>query len=381
MQTIQTLPSLRHPVRIWLAIGVFMVIMQVVIGGITRLTGSGLSITKWEIVTGTLPPTTAAKWNEEFDKYKTTPQYKKINEGMTMGEFKFIYFWEYFHRLWARTIGLVFIIPFLIFLRRGWLPRSLVRKLIVVVVMAAVVASFGWIMVASGLIDRPWVNAYKLTLHLSLALVLFSYLLWITYEAFQPKKAVFHNARLKRFARIVLVFTCIQIILGGLMSGMKAGLVAPTWPDINGAVIPNEVFHNKMWNVNNFVNYDSTNFMPLLVQVFHRTVAYLLTLLIILFYFRVNKLKQAAPKSLKIGTAAMLGMLGVQFALGVITIINSIGTIPVSWGVLHQAGAIILLGIVLYVNYQLVMPKNLDKASNETEISKNSATELSAANA
>ncbi len=347
---IQTVPyTLKKSVQIWLAIGVFMVIMQVVIGGITRLTGSGLSITKWEIVTGALPPTSTAQWEEEFELYKATPQYAKINQGMSLNEFKFIYFWEYFHRVWARSIGLVFIFPFLFFLRKKWLPKPFVRKLWGVVIMGAVVASFGWIMVASGLIDRPWVNAYKLTLHLSLALVLFSYLLWITFESFQPKKIVINNNQLKNFARAITIVIAVQIVLGGLMSGMKAGLVAPTWPDMNGEIISSKLFHKEMWNVENFVNYDTSDFMPLLVQAFHRTTAYILTILIGIFFWRARKIN---VQPFKTGVRLLLGMLIVQFTLGVITIINSLGSIPVSWGVFHQAGAIFLLGIALFVNYQ-----------------------------
>lgn len=347
---------LKRPVRIWLAIGVFMIIMQVVIGGITRLTGSGLSITEWEIVTGTLPPLNAAQWEAEFELYKATPQYEKINQGMTMGEFKFIYFWEYFHRLWARSMGFVFIIPFFIFLRRGWMPRPFVQKLLGVIVLAAIVASFGWIMVASGLIDRPWVNAYKLTLHFSLALTLFSYLLWITYEAFQPIKVIPTDMRLRRFSRAIIIVTCVQLVLGGMMSGMKAGLVAPTWPDINGSVLPAEVLNASLWTAHNFVHYDSTAFLPLLVQVFHRTAAYVLVLMVAVFYWRARR-STIAP--LRQGATAMLIMVGLQLLLGIITVINSIGTIPVSWGVLHQAGGIMLLGIALFVNYQFAKGKNL----------------------
>lgn len=346
---------LKRPVRIWLAIGVFMIIMQVVIGGITRLTGSGLSITEWEIVTGTLPPLNAAQWQEAFELYRATPQYEKINQGMSMGEFKFIYFWEYFHRLWARSMGFVFAIPFFVFLRKGWMPKLFVRKLIGVIVLAAIVASFGWIMVASGLIDRPWVNAYKLTLHFSLALTLFSYLLWITYEAFQPIKTIPANNGLKRFSRAIIIVTCVQLVLGGMMSGMKAGLVAPTWPDVNGTLIPADVFNTSLWTAHNFVHYDATSFMPLLVQVFHRTVAYALVVMVVLFYIRARR---STVLSLRQGATAMLGMVTVQLILGIITVINSIGTIPVSWGVLHQAGGIILLGIALFVNYQFVKGQN-----------------------
>ena len=158
-------------VKVWLLVGIIMIFFQVVIGGVTRLTGSGLSITKWEIILGTFPPVNAQQWMEAFDLYKATPQYQQINEGMNLKEFKFIYFWEYFHRLWARLMGFVFLIPFLLFYFRGFFDKWLTKRLVIVFLLAALVASFGWIMVASGLIHRPWVNAYKLTMHLSLALV------------------------------------------------------------------------------------------------------------------------------------------------------------------------------------------------------------------
>lgn len=350
-QKIESVPyNVHKTVKIWLAIGVFMVFMQVIIGGITRLTGSGLSITKWEIVTGTLPPMNETAWQAEFLEYQGTPQYHKINKGMELSEFKFIYFWEYFHRLWARTMGFVFLIPFFIFLARKRLPKPLVKKLGVVVVMAAVVASFGWIMVASGLIDRPWVNAYKLTLHLSLALVLFSYLLWVTYECFFPTKILLEDKKIKQFAFLITATICLQIIFGGLMSGMKAGMTYPTWPDMNGTVVPNIVFHNEMWNVENFVDYDKTIYMPTLVQLLHRITAYILTAMIIWFFIQSRRIN---VKLFKLSTYLLISMLSVQFLLGVFTIINCKGTIPVGLGSLHQGGAIILLSIALFINFQL----------------------------
>ncbi len=339
-------------IKVWLAIGVFMVFMQVVIGGITRLTGSGLSITKWEIVTGTLPPLNAAAWEEAFDEYKATPQYEQINEGMSMGEFKFIYFWEYFHRLWARTMGFVFAIPFFYFLSKGWIDKMLKRRLLIVVALAAVVASFGWIMVASGLIERPWVNAYKLTMHLSLALVLFSYLLWTTFKVFQPYSQVINSKFLKKGAFILISVLALQIVLGGIMSGMKAALFYPTWPDLNGEYLPEVLLESANWNVENFVNYDKTSFMSALVQILHRTTAYLLVIIGLIYFGR--GIKMELPKMFKISLFLMLGMLIIQVALGIFTVINSKASIPVDLGVYHQAGALLLLGVVLFLNFQLV---------------------------
>lgn len=342
--------EIAKPVRIWLVIGLIMVFFQVVIGGITRLTGSGLSITEWEIVTGTFPPLNAADWQIEFEKYQETPQYAKINAGMSISEFKFIYFWEYFHRLWARTMGFVFIIPFFIFLRKGWLPKPLMRRLLVVVGMAAVVASFGWIMVASGLIERPWVDAYKLTMHLSLAFILFSYLLWTTFHTFTPNKQVIHNSRFKKFALFITIVIAAQIILGGLMSGMKAGLFYPTFPDMNGEVVPEVVLTSSEWNVENLKEYDKNTFAPALVQVLHRSTAYLLTISILWFFFAARK--QEFTRNFSIGNTMLITMLIIQVLLGIFTVINCKATIPVGLGVMHQGGALILLTIALFVNYQ-----------------------------
>ncbi|MBK7873000.1 MAG: COX15/CtaA family protein [Saprospiraceae bacterium] len=339
------------PVKVLLIIGLIMVFGQVVIGGITRLTGSGLSITKWEIVTGTLPPLNAQQWEEAFELYKATPQYQKINEGMSVGEFKFIYFWEYFHRLWARSMGFVFLIPFLYFWRKGWLDKPLMRRLGVVVLLAALAASFGWIMVASGLIERPWVNAYKLTLHLSIAFVVYAYLLWTAFHVMQPEPQVVNNPSLRKWTLAITIIAAIQIILGGIMSGTKAALFYPTWPDMRGELIPSILFKASNWNVENFVQYDATSFMVALIQLMHRGVAYVLVI-ITLWYFikfiRYNKITSA----FRIGNYLLIIMLITQVLLGIFTLINSTGIIPVGLGVMHQAGALLLLTIALFLNYQ-----------------------------
>lgn len=337
-------------VKIWLVVGLVMVFGQVVIGGITRLTGSGLSITKWEIVTGSIPPLNEQQWQAEFELYQQTPQYHQINKGMSLSEFKFIYFWEFFHRLWARTMGFVFIIPFLIFWRKGWLDRALMQRLGMVVLLAAVAASFGWIMVASGLVNRPWVNAYKLTMHLSLGFILFSYLLWTTFKVVQPNPAAFENKSLQKWNQIVLVIAAIQIVLGGIMSGTKAALRYPTWPDMQGEAVPNLLFNSANWNVENFVQYDATPFLTALIQTLHRGVAYVLTILILVFFFKA--IKATIPTPFRQGLYLLVTMLGIQVLLGILTLINSIGVIPVGLGVLHQGGALLLLSVVLFLNYQ-----------------------------
>ncbi|NRA47673.1 MAG: COX15/CtaA family protein [Phaeodactylibacter sp.] len=349
-------PGYPTAVKVWLWIGLFMIFVQVVVGGITRLTGSGLSITKWEIVTGTLPPMNEAAWEMEFEAYKATPQYQKINEGMSMKDFKFIYFWEYIHRLWARLMGFVFIIPLGFFVARKMVDRPLLKRLGVVFLLAALVASFGWIMVASGLIDRPWVNAYKLTMHLSLALVLFSYLFWTTLKVMDPNPEVIHNKMLKRGAIAITIVAALQIILGGVMSGMKAGLYFPTWPDMNGALVPEVLLSLSNWTVENFVDYDATLFMPAFIQLLHRSTAYALTALVLWFAYR--GLKTEITARFRTGIYLLVSMLIIQVTLGILTLINCVGTIPVGLGVYHQAGALLFLSIVLFVDYQVLKTSN-----------------------
>ncbi len=338
-------------VKIWLVIGIIMLFFQIFIGGVTRLTGSGLSITKWEIVTGTLPPLNEGQWNIEFDKYKVTPQYQQINAGMSLSEFKFIYFWEYFHRLWARSMGFVFLIPFLFFWRRKMIPGWLMRDLGIVVFLAAIVAAFGWIMVASGLVNRPWVSAYKLTLHLSLALVVYGYLFWTTLKAFFGRSIFFHNSRLKVWITSILMILALQIVLGGLMSGLRAGLFYPTFPDMHGEVVPSVIFDGSQWNVENIVEYEKSPFMPAIIQFLHRGTAYLLTIMVLYFVFL--SYKYSIPPRFKRSLTLLVTLLVIQVGLGIFTLINCQGSIPVALGVAHQAFAVFLLSAVLYVHFQV----------------------------
>lgn len=338
-------------VKIWLITGLVMVLLQIVIGGVTRLTGSGLSITRWEIVTGTVPPLNEADWQEAFDLYKQTPQYQKINQGMSMGDFKFIYFWEYFHRLWARLMFFVFIIPFGWFLWKGMFSRRLLPRLVAVVLLAGLEGFFGWIMVASGLSKRPWVNAYNLTLHLVMGLVIFSYLLWTTFIALQPAPSPSPAARFKKYAWVLVVVTFVQIALGAMMSGAKAGLFFPTWPDMNGEYLPAVLLDPGHWVSDSFIHYDTNPFMPALIQFLHRNTAYILTVMVLYFIWQFRGIP--VSNYLRRGNQALAGALVLQVLLGIFTLINCVSVIPVTLGVLHQAGAVLLLSVVLFVTYQL----------------------------
>ncbi|NJC27534.1 COX15/CtaA family protein [Neolewinella antarctica] len=336
-------------VRWWLIAGVLLVIGQVVIGGITRLTESGLSITEWEVVSGSIPPLNEADWNVEFDKYKASPQYEKIMAGISLSEFKFIYFWEWFHRQWARMMGLIFAVGFVIFWRKGWLDPPLMKRLGVVVLLAAITASFGWIMVASGLHDRPWVNAYKLTMHLSLGITLFSYLLWTTFKVTNPKLRTFPHSAVDKWIWPLNIVLGLQLILGGIMSGARAALPYPTWPSLNGHFIPPVLLDSASWTVDNMVYYEQSLFQPALIQFLHRMTAYTLTVITLAYVFMV--FKDPLNRVLRKPSLLLVTLLITQVILGVATVVSSIGQVPVGLGVAHQFTAIALVGAVLYVNY------------------------------
>ena len=352
--------KLNRWVKWWLLTGLFMLFIQVVVGGITRITGSGLSITEWDIVTGTLPPMTDAKWESEFQLYKETPQYREINEGMKMGSifqggtFKFIYFWEWIHRFWARIMGFVFLIPLCFFLIKKWVSKSLGKDLTVVFLLAVLAASFGWIMVASGLIERPWVNAYKLAMHLSIAFSVYGYLLWTYLKADNKEILPMNTAgRLKlfRWGMGFGILLCIQIFLGGVMSGMKAGVFYPTWPDMNGVYIPQLVFDSSQWTVENFNQYDQNLFVPALFQLLHRTSAYVLFIVgVYIFYMIYRHYRNTVIYT---STVAMIIVLVSQVLLGIITVVNCKTSIPLLWGVLHQAFALFLLSAYLNFIFRL----------------------------
>lgn len=336
----------------WLLTGVVMIYFQIILGGITRLTGSGLSITQWEIITGTIPPLNSDDWNQEFEYYKETPQYHKLNHGMTLSEFKFIYFWEYIHRLWARTMGFVFAIPFAIFLYRKNFSSSFIKKLLILVSLAALVAAFGWIMVKSGLVNRPWVDAYKLTLHLSLALVTYCYCLWLFLSVFFKKENHFvFNDSLKKFSLTLLIILCCQLVLGGLMSGMKAGLLYPTFPDMQGKFIPDVLLTGSNWTFDSFLDYDTNTFAPALVQFVHRLMAYVLIILVAVFFFKARKNPLSTFLKVAVHLLPLLTLL--QVFLGILTVLNFKGEVPVLLGVLHQAVAILLLTEMLIIYFFL----------------------------
>lgn len=333
-------------VSVWLFVGLVMVGGQILIGGVTRLTGSGLSITKWEIVTGTLPPLNAIEWEEEFRLYQETPQYALINKGMTLQQFKFIYFWEYFHRLWARIMGFVFLIPFVWFWRKGALTKTMVSRLGTLVGMAALTASFGWIMVASGLVERPWVNAYKLSIHLLLGFSVFLWLFHIWYRYTRGKSRIVFHSRLLSFSSWLFILVVLQIVLGGLMSGMKAGFAYPTWPDMHGQYLPDILLDGSEWRVEHFIEYDSGPFMNALVQFAHRSLAYLILVLGLVYVGILFLERELVGRSTLQWT--FLSFLLLQVTLGILTVLGFQDGMPVALGSLHQMCGLALLTVIYH---------------------------------
>ncbi|MCF8247558.1 MAG: COX15/CtaA family protein [Saprospiraceae bacterium] len=356
MRTSTTSAPVSKSVRLWLLAGVVMVFFQVVIGGVTRLTDSGLSITEWAVIQGTLPPLNEAEWQVAFDKYKVAAkkQFETLHADMALRDFKFIFFWEYAHRLWARMMGFVFLFPFLWFLVKKQMPGWLLRRLGVVIGLAMLAAVFGWIMVASGLNNdnRTWVSAYKLVTHLGIATVLFAYLFWTWRRAAQPIATDGHLTTLRRLGWWTAGVLFVQIAFGGLMAGMRAGLIHPHFPVF--------VEWGRFWQVltagsvgtEQMLDYEPQQSIKAVVQLLHRGMAWVLTAMVVFLFLEIRK--QTTSARLRFGGNFMLGMLGVQFLLGILTIINCIGRVPLAWGAIHQAGALVLLAAVLHVNFQFL---------------------------
>lgn len=317
-----------------------MLVGQVILGGITRLTGSGLSITRWDIVSGVIPPLNTEQWQDAFKLYKQTPQYHKINAHFTLSDFKFIYFWEYTHRLWVRILGFVFLIPFILFIIRKKIDFYLIKRLGLVVFFTALTASAGWIMVQSGLVNRPWVNAYKLTLHFILAILSISVMAKAIADVYNYKNG--KNLLTIKTIFLLISITFIQLIFAGLMSGMKAGLYFPTWPDMNGRFIPEVLADTANWNLQNLTNYDTYTFAPALIQFAHRLLAYILVLYTTYLYINYRSKVFAYTKFWL--TASFLLVI-FQLLLGILTVSTIKVGIPLFYGVSHQ-----LIGILFFIS-------------------------------
>ena len=333
-----------RPVVFWLFTGCVLVFIMVVVGGITRLTNSGLSMTDWHLVTDTFPPLTEEKWNEAFEEYKQYPEYQKINIHNDFGldDYKYIYFWEWFHRFIGRIIGIVFIIPFVYFLIKKRLDRTTILKCLILLGMGALQGFFGWFMVKSGLVDNPDVSHYRLSLHLTFAFVTFAYTLWVALDLIYPQRmaAVVPLRKLARWAYVLLL---IQIIYGGFVAGLNAGLVHNTWPLMaDGQLIHDSVFIERDSLIGNLLEGKSG------VQFVHRTLAYVVVGLILALYFKSKKFVLSVQQQRGIVFAVILVFC--QFALGVFTLLYRV---PISLGLAHQVVAFFLLTAMTYTLHRV----------------------------
>ena len=328
----------------WLLLGVAMIVIQIVLGGITRLTESGLSITEWNPVTGALPPLDDAAWHVEFNKYKGTDQFRYVHSDFSIDDFKFIFFWEWFHRLWARLMGIVFLVGFVYFLVAKKLSREMVMPMIVLFILGALQGLVGWLMVKSGLVpERYYVGHVELTTHLIMALLLLAYTLWFALKLKVNNNQVTSNLSMRRLTVLIAAILFIQLIYGGLMAGLKAATMAPTWPDINGSMIPAGLLSMKPL-ISNFFNN------PIAIHFIHRGLAYMLVLLLIAGWFKSRKIKGSAFLRSSWSVAATL--VSVQAILGVLTVLNSWHSDRLAWlGVSHQFIGISLMISVVCLLY------------------------------
>jgi cytochrome c oxidase assembly protein subunit 15 len=324
----------RHAIRVWLLAVAALIFAMVLVGGATRLTESGLSITEWQPVTGTVPPLSEAAWQAEFDKYKTIPQYQQMNRGMSFGEFKTIFWWEWAHRLLGRLIGAAFLLPFLWFLWRGFVEPGLRSRLWAIFGLGALQGAAGWWMVASGLVGRTEVSQYRLAFHLALACIIYAAIVW-TAERLVPRPASMVAPRLRVTAVVLVVLVLAQIYLGALTAGLRAGLTYNTWPLIDGAFVPSSAhlfFDRPLWR--NF--FENT----LTVQFDHRMMAY--TVLIVALLHAGDALRVKAWGPVATGAAVLALVIALQAALGVLTLLHQV---PIALGLAHQGLALVALTI------------------------------------
>ena len=334
-----------NAVIIWLLSGCVLLFIMVVVGGITRLTDSGLSMTDWHLVTDTFPPLTHEKWVETFEEYKKFPEYQKINihNDFTLDDYQFIYFWEWFHRFIGRIIGLVFVIPFVYFLIKKRLSKSTIKKCVVLLFMGGFQGFLGWFMVRSGLIDNPDVSHFRLALHLTFAFITFAYTFWVALDLIYPEYKAPISKQLRTITRVALVILLIQIIYGGFVAGLNAGLIHNHWPLMgDGQFMHDSIFLEEPTNLLRFTEGKSG------IQFVHRSVAYLVVASILLLWYRSRKvlLDQAA----KNGINALVILVFFQFTLGVFTLLYAV---PLWLGLAHQIGAFFLLTAMTFTLHRL----------------------------
>lgn len=330
----------RGPVAAWLLVCCALVFAMIVLGGVTRLTRSGLSIVEWQPIVGAIPPFTERQWEAEFEKYRQTPEYQKVNYGISLAEFKEIFWVEYAHRLLGRTIGFAFLVPFLYFLIRRRLGRELVPRLVGLFVLGGLQGALGWYMVASGLVDDPRVSAYRLTAHLGLAVIIYGYMFLVALDLLYPQARP-APAPARRYALALTALVFVTILAGGFVAGTRAGFVFNTWPLMYGRLVPEGLYALSPWWLNLFENVAT-------VQFNHRWLAYAVVIATVLLWAAIRR-TGATPRA-RTAAHLLLAAVVLQFGLGIATLL---AVVPVPLGAAHQGGALLVLTAALFLNHAL----------------------------
>lgn len=321
----------------WLFTGCFLIFIMVIVGGITRLTHSGLSISDYKLISGTIPPLNDQEWTEAFELYKQYPEYQKLHYHFTLEDFKDIYFWEWLHRFIGRFIGIVFIVPFLYFLFTKQLSKPTIKKSLFLLFLGAFQGFLGWYMVKSGLIDVPEVSHYRLAMHLVTAFITFAFSLWVALDLIYPEKKAI-NPSFRNLLRWGMAILLIQITWGAFVAGLDAGWIHNSWPLMaEGKIIHETVWmeQNPWWR--NFIEGKSG------VQFIHRYLAYIVVAVILYIWYRSRTLAMTIPQ--RTGINLLLLLVFLQFLLGIFTLILAV---PVWLGVAHQIGAFFLLAAMTF---------------------------------
>lgn len=332
--------STNRPVYIWLLSGVVLISLMVIIGGITRLTDSGLSMSDWNLLMGSIPPLNEAEWHQAFERYQDFPQFQQLNSEMNVHEFKQIFFWEYLHRMIGRFIGIVFIGPFIYFWAKGYFDRSLLKRLSVLLLLGASQGAMGWIMVKSGLVDMPYVSHYRLAAHLSLAFILVGYCFWLALDVRygrSSEQGMSTKIPLKKWLIGIGVLFWIQLLYGAFTAGLDAGYMYNTFPKMGGQWIP-PTFSTLDPFILNLVENPGT------VQWIHRLNGTILLLTVGVFWWRSKSTN--SQRVLVVLTGSLLGILCFQYLLGILTLVYNV---PISLGVFHQTVAILFWGAYLAI--------------------------------
>ena len=335
------------PVIAWLLTGCFLIFLMVVIGGITRLTLSGLSIVEWDLLMGTLPPVTSQDWQELFQKYQQSPQYQLVNIHFGLEEFKSIFWWEYIHRLLGRMIGLVFFFPFIYFLIKKKLSLDLIGKLLVIFVLGGLQGFLGWYMVKSGLVKDPHISHYRLAAHLVTAFVSFGFTFWVALGLIYPqsnKSQILHGqgiGSVKKLTYVLSGVVFLQIIYGAFVAGLKAGMVYNTFPKMGSEWMAEGVTAMQPFWKNLLESIAGVQFV-------HRYLAYIVVIIVGIIWFKARNIGLSDTQK---GGINFLGIaVIIQFLLGVFTLLYAV---PVALGVIHQVGAFFLFAAVIYLLHQL----------------------------